>query len=91
MRTRKVIAYGVVGIPIAVIVVLLWNFNRPPFDLRHLQQLRIGMTQDEVRHTLGVPSSRYSNSWNYSRVLAWPMVNVDFDDSARLKDWNYDY
>jgi hypothetical protein len=36
---------------------LLWNFNRPPFDLARLQQLRPGMSQTEVRGILGVPKS----------------------------------
>lgn len=70
---------------------LIWNVNRPPFDLGRLQQLRPGMSQAEVREILGAPQSDYGDNWAYSRFLAWPIVYVRFDESRRFTESEYDY
>lgn len=70
---------------------LVWQFNRPPFDLEKLQWLKVGMSQQQVREVLGTPRSDSGESWAYSRFMAWPTVKVRFDESRRLKDWDYDY
>jgi hypothetical protein len=70
---------------------LLWTFNRPPFDLGLLAQLRPGMSPEDVRQVLGAPSSVASASWVYSRSMAWPMVHIRFDHDGRFKEAEYDY
>jgi hypothetical protein len=70
---------------------LMWNFNRPPFDLQRLEQLRVGMSQEETRQILGPPTSGDSNSWAYSRPMAWPIVYVRFDESGGFQESEYDY
>ncbi len=70
---------------------LIWNFNRPPFDLARLQQLRPGMSQAEVRGILGAPKSDYGDHWAYSRFMAWPIVYVRFDQSGQFTKSEYDY
>jgi hypothetical protein len=70
---------------------LMWNFNRPPFDLARLQQLRPGMSQPEVRQILGAPKSDYGDHWAYSRFMAWPIVYVRFDENKRFTKSDYDY
>jgi hypothetical protein len=70
---------------------VIWNFNRPPFDLTRLQQLRPGMSRAEVRHVLGSPKSDYGDHWAYSRFMAWPVVYVRFDEGGRFTRSDYDY
>ena len=70
---------------------LMWNLNRPPFDLDLLDQLQPGMTQAEIRRVLGSPSSVYSDSWAYSRYMAWPIVYIRFDDAGRFAESEYDF
>lgn len=70
---------------------LIWNFNRPPFDLARLQQLRPGMSQADVRRLLGPPRSDFGDHWAYSRFLAWPIVYVRFDERGRFAESEYDY
>ena len=70
---------------------LVWQFNRPPFDLARLQRLRQGMTQAQVRDVLGKPGTTDATSWHYSRPMAWPIVHVNFDAEGRLASYEYDY
>jgi hypothetical protein len=69
----------------------MWNINRPPFDLARLQQLRPGMSQQEVRKILGAPKSDYGDHWAYARFMAWPIVYIRFDESNRFRASEYDY
>ena len=78
-------------IPLVLIGLISWNFNRPPFDLTRLQALSAGMGQEDVRKVLGHPTTVSNLSWSYSRFLAWPIVKVRFDEFGKLKDWEYDY
>ncbi len=82
---------AVILVPVVGFALLLWQFNRPPFDLGKLQRLQIGMNQQQVREVLGTPRSDYGESWAYSRFMAWPAVKLRFDESRHLKDWDYDY
>ena len=70
---------------------LMWNFNRPPFDLARLKELQPGMSQHEVRQILGAPKSEFGGTWAYSRFMAWPIVYVRFDESGRFTESEYDY
>ena len=70
---------------------MLWQFNRPPFDLAKLPQMQRGMTQQQVRQILGEPRSYDATGWHYARPLAWPIVHVRFDASGRLQDYEYDH
>jgi hypothetical protein len=76
---------------VMVIAWAIWNFNQPPFDLARLQQLRPGMSQQEVRQILGPPKSDFGDHWAYSRSMAWPIVYVRFDQSNRFTTSEYDY
>lgn len=64
-----------------------WQFNRPPFPLTKLDQLDSRMNTNDVRSILGVPSGAYSWTnesgqphvyWSYSRVSSWPIVYIYF-------------
>jgi hypothetical protein len=69
---------------------VIWQFNRPPFDLAKLQQLRKAMTQQQVRQILGEPQNANTTSWHYSRSMAWPIVHVHFDTNGKLESHEYD-
>src|SRR4051812_32378749 len=81
----------VIGVPLVGFGGLMWNFNRPPFDLAKLRDLRPGMSQHEVERLLGKPNGTDKSSWHYSRPLAWPIVHVYFDAVGRFKESDYDY
>ena len=70
---------------------LIWNVNRPPFDLVRLQQLQPGMSRIEVRRILGAPKSDFGDHWAYSRIMAWPIVYVRFDEDGCFRMSDYDY
>lgn len=80
------VALGVVGFGM-----LVWQFDRPPFDLTKLQQLERGMTQQQVRQMLGEPRSTTGRTWSYSRPMVWPVVHVRFDASGKLERHEYDH
>ena len=80
------VAAGALGL-----AVLVWNFDRPPFDMAKLDQMRVGQLETDVEALLGAPGSRYEKTWAYSRFLSWPIVYVEFDDNRRVRSWRYDF
>lgn len=73
---------------------MVWTvirFNEPPFNLKKLEQLKVGMAQTEVRDVLGDPSSKYEDSWVYSSSDNWPMVYIFFDAQGKMIEHRYDY
>ena len=94
MKLREnftVIATAVMVLPIVVIILVGWQFDRPPFDLSKLQELQRGMTQQQVREILGEPQSRDATVWHYSRMMSWPTVHVRFDGNGRVESHDYDF
>jgi hypothetical protein len=75
---------------VAGIALVMWRFDRPPFDLSKLDQLNPGMSPDAVRQVLGEPSSKHERCWEYSGWLSWPIVYIEFDESGALKSHRYD-
>lgn len=82
----------------ATTAVLLFIFamatiSMPPFDLDKLEQLKPGMTKDEVKVVLGHPSSDEQDNgahWVYDG-WGWPMVHIYFDVNERFESSEYDY
>lgn len=85
----------ILGAGVVLVVVgfafMLFQFNRPPFDLALLDRLRVGMTQDQVRSILGKAQLEEDGSWHYHRMMAWPIVHVYFDTDDKFKSCSYDY
>jgi hypothetical protein len=74
------VAGGLAFAAFTVVVLLIWNFERPPIDLALLERLRAGMSRGEVEAVLGAPTKRFGDrEWLYSRRGAWPIVRVWFD------------
>src|SRR5262245_48264266 len=95
LRALSVLAVAVI-LGAAAVGLLIWQSDRPPFDLAKLQQLQRGMSQQQVQQVLGEPQSSEAGvtsvdgtSWAYSRWMAWPTVYVDFDASGRLERYEY--
>ena len=81
-------------------VYIPWQFNRPPFPLSRLEQLRPTMTTNEVRALLGVPADEWTRTndagqiyseWAYSRPSSWPIVYVYFRPDGTFESHRYDY
>jgi hypothetical protein len=70
---------------------MFWSFNQPPFSLSLLEQLEVGMTQDEVKSILGDPDSVDPMHWTYSRPFSWPIVHITFDNNGKFAESDYDY
>src|SRR5690349_20465934 len=80
----------IVVVPIIALGGLMWQFNRPPFDLGKLHELSPGMSQNDVRRLLGKPNCADNHSWHYSRAFAWPIVHIYFDHSGKFQSSDYD-
>ena len=95
MKSTASILLQIVGALLVVLVLgvglLMWQFNRPPFDLARLQRLQKGMAQEQVREILGEPRGTNMKSWHYSRAMSWPIVHVHFDANGKLESHEYDY
>jgi len=89
-KSCRAIGVGIV-LPLAIFGWLVWNINRPPFDLRELDRLHLGMSEAEVLRVLGKPTSDFGDNWAYSRFMAWPIVYVYFDDQGKLLRQEYDH
>ncbi len=76
---------------VVLFVVLAWRFDQPLFDLARLNDLRMGMSPEQVIDVLGPPSSTYDRSWAYSGWMSWPIVYVYFDESGQFSSHRYDY
>jgi hypothetical protein len=78
----------------------MWQFNRPPFILSRLEQLRPAMTTNEVQKLLGTPASAWTRTngsgqayseWAYRRPSSWPIVYVYFKPDGTFERHRYDY
>jgi hypothetical protein len=74
VKSTASILLQIVGALLVVLVLgvglLMWQFNRPPFDLARLQRLQKGMAQEQVREILGEPRGTNMKSWHYSRAMS---------------------
>ena len=62
-----------------------------PVPQDRLNDLRAGMTKQEVREVIGNPTGDYDGHWSYSRFMVFGFVNIHFDAGGRyLGDYNYE-
>jgi hypothetical protein len=89
------LAIGVVG----WLGFAMWQFERPPFPLSRLEQLRSTMTTNEVQQLLGAPAAEWSRTndtgqvyseWAYWRSSSWPIVYVYFSPDGTFERHVYD-
>lgn len=82
------------------LVFSMLQFNRPPFALSRLEQLRPAMTTNEVQKLLGTPASAWTRTngsgqayseWAYRRSSSWPIVYVYFRPDGTFESHRYDY
>jgi hypothetical protein len=85
---------------LGLLTYVICTFDSPPFDLRELGKLKLGMSRAEVRAVLGSPEHVYparpddpgvGESWSYSRPFSWPIVYVYFDSEGRFREHRYDH
>lgn len=93
VKSTASIFLQVVGALLVVVVfgvsLMIWQFNRPPFDLAKLQRLQKGMAQEQVREILGEPRGTNLTGWHYSRAMSWPIVHLHFDANGKLESHDY--
>jgi hypothetical protein len=87
---RRSTMVSIAGLGIALLTGILWQFDRPPFDLAKLQSLETGMSQAQVVEILGPPRKIYGERWSYARSLSWPVVQIHFDGAGKLIRYEYD-
>lgn len=80
----------VVAICAAGFALVVWNFERPPLSEQKMKSVRVGMSQTDVVHLLGIPNHTNDWQWVYTRPLAWGEFKVNFDDTGKVKDWDFD-
>ncbi|MCR9246218.1 MAG: hypothetical protein NXI31_14400 [bacterium] len=85
------IAGIVLGVLLLGVVLLSWQFNRPPFPLDRLDRLTHEMSKEQVHEILGAPSDENEDNWAHSRVIAWPIVYVYFDSKGNYTRHRYDF
>jgi hypothetical protein len=84
---RLISTLVVVGLLTALVV----RAFSAPVSMRKLQQLRRGMTQDEIRAVLGEPSKIYGSQWTYRRQLVFGFVNIHWQgDGTYDGEFNYE-
>lgn len=69
---------------------LMWQFERPPFDLAKLGRLDTGMSRAQVEAILGPPKTIHKGQWTYARSFSWPIVQIRFGPSGELAHIEYD-
>jgi hypothetical protein len=67
-----------------------WAMEMPAVPASKLAQLRVGMSQEEVRQLLGSPSYDKGSQWIYRRIT-WAHLNVFFDASGQVRDFEHDF
>lgn len=76
---------------IFVAIVLGVRAFQAPVSPAKLSQLKLGMTQSEVRAILGEPSKIHpSSQWTYSRLFVFGFVNIHWQVNG-LSDGSYNY
>ena len=82
---------------IAALLILLFSISvlvgtyvllRPAMPRSKLDQIRLGMSQSEVRTILGSPQEEREEQWFYSRWGNPGYVAVSFDTSGHVIDVN---
>lgn len=62
-----------------------------PVPREQLEQLRKGMTKDEVRRILGEPAEDYGGQWTYARPLVFGFVNIHWLTNGTYNgEYNYE-
>lgn len=65
--------------------------DRLPVMTSAVNQLRVGMSECEVRTILGDPPAIWDDgTWVYFRDDAWTVFYVRFDEGRQLRDYRYD-
>jgi hypothetical protein len=77
-------------LPVAFMGLAYWTMQMPAVPARKLDQMRVGMTMDEVRGLLGNPSRDRGQIWQYTR-MTWAILVVQFGPDARVVHFDHDF
>lgn len=80
-----------IAIPLLLAIIVIRAFGDPVPKAR-LQQLREGMTEEQVRAILGEPTKRYDHGqWTYKRFLVFGYVNIHWQEDGTFDGYaNYE-
>ncbi len=89
LRMRRFLPVGIASLLIAALAMRAFT---APVPKDRLQQLRKGMTKDEVRRALGEPTKAYEHGqWTYRRPLVFGFVNIHWQtDGTYDGEYNYE-
>ena len=88
---KKYVAISLVVLAAAGLIDAAVRPSGPPVPLEVLDQLKEGMTKDEVREMVGPPTKVWPHGdWYYSRFLRFGYVNIDFDDNGVFLGYEYE-
>jgi outer membrane protein assembly factor BamE (lipoprotein component of BamABCDE complex) len=79
-----------VAVCAAGFALLVWNFERPPLSQNKLNSVPAGMSRTAVVELLGRPNQTNNWQWVYTRPLARGVFKVNFDDSGKVKNRDFD-
>lgn len=84
---------GVFSIYAGFTVFSRWCLNSPAVPIAKLNQLRVGMTMDEVRQLLGEPRRITTRDgrpeWQFGRPLKRHILVLRFDDQQRVRHFRH--
>lgn len=93
-RTAVSVAKLVLLISAAMLITLGFLMDRHPVSLVQLAKVKIGDSAEQVKSTLGKPSSvnveQDATTWSYSQ-LTWCIVYVHFDADHRVTKVEHDH
>jgi len=79
MSKRAIVILSAAACLLVVAVLGIKRAFEPPLPLEKVDAIREGMTEQEVRQILGVPTKIYpTGQWTYTRFLTFGYVNVLF-------------
>lgn len=89
----NVVGHGTIVSIFLVLALLMFSvvaMHIPPINLEKLEELRPGMSAEEVTAVLGEPTHIESDQWIYAG-WGWPMVHVHFAADGHYESSEYDY
>jgi hypothetical protein len=90
------VTFGVIAVIFLVFIALAgWIMNAPAVPHSRMEAMRLGMSHEEVRSTLGHPSSGSVGTdgverWFYTR-WTWACFIVEFSSAGEVTYFHHDY
>ena len=104
MKTRLLVSLsifaGLIVVAVSMMGLIMWQFNRPPFELSRLTMLQPDMRTNEVEQVLGSPTrviigtntgTQMTTKWVYQRLGGGQIVYLHFHRDGTFDRHEYDH